>query len=183
MKKMTQAMLLLAQIGVVGLAHGASVSLSPAVANATVGSTVQFTVNVDFTDDPTSGGGVQIAYDSNILGNAFFSYSGSLPGSILDTWAPDFSAGLIEGIGFDASSFNGSTTLGTLSFTALDAGSSALALSALANWEFLGPDQWTVLNVDYTGATAQVSEVPVPAAVWLLGSGLSMLGLALRRRA
>jgi len=184
MKKLTKLVIILAQLGLVCGAQAASISLSPASQNAVVGDTLSYQVNVDFSDVATDGGSFRISYDSGLLGNANFSYA-SLSSPITGSWTPAYSAGLIESVGFDANAFQGTAVLGTLSFTVLNAGSTSVTLSDMldANLRFLDSDQWDPIMVGYSGATANLTAVPVPAALWLMASGLSVLGLGMRRRA
>lgn len=185
MKNMSKALLALTQLMLVGVAQAASISLSPSSQNATVGDVVSFDVNVDFSDVATDGGGFRISYDAALLGDADFSYA-ALPAPIAGTWVIDSTPGLLEGVGFDANAFQSSTLLGTLSFTVLGAGNTSVDLSDMVdpNWRFLDSSQLNTIDVTYSGATLglTVSEVPVPAALWLMASGLGALGVGLRRR-
>lgn len=183
MKKLSKLVIILAQLGLVSVAQAASISLSPASQNAVVEGTLSYQVNVDFSDVATDGGSFRISYDSSLLGDADFSYA-ALSSPITGTWAPVYSAGLIESVGFDANAFQGSVVLGTLSFTVLGAGNTTVTLSDMlnSNLRFLDSDQWDPIVVDYSGATANLTAVPVPAALWLMASGLSVLGLGMRRR-
>ena len=184
MKKSCRALLAFAPWVLVGAAQAASVSLSPSSHNAAVGNTVSFDVSVDFSDVATDGGGFRISYDAALLGNADFSYA-ELPSPISGVWAFDNTPGLLEGVGFDANAFQASTVLGTLSFTVLGAGSTSVDLSDMLdpNWRFLDSDQWNPIDVTYSGASLGLtSAVPVPAALWLMASGLGVLGAGLRRR-
>ena len=50
--------------------------------------------------------------------------------------------------------------------------------------QWTGADGFTVLNPTFSGATIAINAVPVPAAVWLFGSGLlGLVGVARRRMA
>lgn len=183
MKKLTKLVIILAQLGLVCGAQAASISLSPASQNAVVGDTLSYQVNVNFSDVATDGGSFRISYDSGLLGSASFSYA-ALSSPIIGSWGYVTSPGLIESVGFDANAFQGSAVLGTLSFTVLGAGNTTVTLSDMLNpsLRFLDSDQWDPITVNYSGATANLTAVPVPAALWLMASGLSALGLGMRRR-
>lgn len=186
MKKLTKLMLILAQLGLVGAVQAASVSLSPNNVDSFVGDTVSFSVVVDFSDVATDGGGFLINYDAGFLGDATFTYSSGLPGSIdVSNWDPYLQTGSVE-VGFDANDgFGGIATLGTMSFSVLTTGSSNIVLTDTAPaWRFIDTNHVNFIDVNYSGATVNaISEVPVPAALWLMASGLSFLGIGLRRRA
>ncbi len=182
MKKLTKLMLVLAQLGLMGAAQAASVSLSPTSQPVVLGNSVSFAVNVDFSDAATIGGRFQLSYDSSLLGFTSFSYNSNFT-SGLTTYTPTLSSGLINNLGF-AGLVSGSGTLGTLTFSTLNAGNASLATGAYSDpfYRFRNSTGSSFLAVTYGGATAQVSAVPAPAALWLMASGLSALGLGLRRR-
>lgn len=183
MKKLTKLLLILAQLGLVGAVQAASVSLSPSSQPVMLGNSVSFDVNVDFSDAATIGGRFQLSYDASILGVASFTYNSSFT-SGLTTYAPTLSSGLIDDLGF-AGLLSGAGTLGTVAFSTLNTGDAGLASAAYSNafYRFRNSTGSSFLTVIYGGATAQVSAVPAPAALWLMASGLSALGLGLRRRA
>ncbi|MBI5463100.1 MAG: PEP-CTERM sorting domain-containing protein [Gammaproteobacteria bacterium] len=182
MKKLTKLMLVLAQLGLMGAVQAASVSLSPLSQPVMLGDSVSFDVNVDFTDPATIGGRFQLSYDASILGFTSFTYNSSFT-SGLTTVAYTQSSGLIDNLGF-VGSVSSAGTLGTVTFSTLNTGNANLATAAYSNafYRFRNSTGTSFIAVTYGGATAQVSAVPVPAALWLMGSGLSALGLGLRRR-
>lgn len=185
MKKLKKLMLVLAQLGVMGAAQAASVSLSPASQPVVLGNNVSFNVIVDFTGTPTLGGAFQLSYSSSILGGASFSYDSSfVSANSLTAYTPTLTSGLITNLGFDSASFSGSGTLGTITFSTINTGLASVVTAADADpfYRFLNTSGSSLNGVTYGSATAEVSAVPVPAALWLMASGLSALGLGLRRR-
>lgn len=185
MKNAVKIALIAAHFALAGVCQAASISLSPSPQDAVVGGNLSFDVIVDFTGAATIGGGFSISYDSSILGLSSFAYAPVPLGVDMIPWEPvsTATAGTISGIGFEVDSvaFAGSRILATLNFTALSLGAYNIGLSE--SIEFMTADGLSFIDVSYSGATGQIAAVPVPAALWLLASGLSMLGLSLRRRA
>lgn len=183
MKNSVKIAIIAAQFVLASLCQAASVSLSPSSQNAMVGDSLSFDLNVNFSDIPTISGGFNITYDSSILGLTSFNYA-TIDPDILIPWTPisTGTAGLISGIGFevDASAFGGGITLATLNFSVLNQGVYNVGL--VESVQFLEADGLSFIDVTYNGATGQITAIPVPAALWLLASGLSALGLGLRRR-
>ncbi len=179
MKKLTKLVFILAQLGLVGAVHAASVSLSPASQTVAPSTTVSFDVNLDFTGTPVISGWFNLSYDTSILDLISFSYGSNTFG--VSTLAVNTSTdGLVQGIGF-AGSVSGAGTLGTVTFNTTGLGTANLNTAAVSG--FYNGSSYVATT--YGGAlveVAEISEVPVPAAAWLMGSGLAALGLGFRRR-
>lgn len=164
----------------------ASSSLSLIASNPTVtaGSSATFELWMDFTGDPTLGGGIDVVFGNFINGNQlnFASYTPEALGDIAYINVPTVNA---NGNGLDGITFGdfdngveGPALVGTLVFDALVAGNYSLSLvdslEAGGFFSVSGAPQFPV----YTPASLSVipSAVPAPAAVWLMLSGL--IGIA-----
>lgn len=170
-------------------ANAATVQVNPASISVGIGGTFQLTVEgVGFP--ATVGGGFILDWDSSAL-TLNTSEASVLSGLNANGW--DISSADTSNPGqlvVLASTFGagqaGAFDLVTLDFVANLPG---LTIAGLGLNPIEGPTgNWTdpLFNqnivVDYTGATVTVNTVPVPAAVWLFGSGLlGMIGIARRR--
>ena len=185
MKKLTILFALFSALGMVNTAQAGTISLVP---SAQSGNNISFAVNVDFTDGATIDGTFQMSYDTSILGGASFSYDPTFLTTFdLVSYAPNMGSGVFTNVGFSANTaaFGGSGTLGTLSFSVLNTGAASVASAADVapnNNGFLNASGSSFLPMTYGSAAPQVSPIPVPAALWLMASGLGALGVALRHR-
>lgn len=136
-----------------------------------------FTGNVD-------GGGVNFSYDSSILNVISISIDEAVwdfGGFGISTGAIDNFTGTVDGIMVNTFSVvTGSFDVATIQFQAIGAGTSALNLVeyALNPWASGG----ALINPIMASSSLTVLQsVPIPAAVWLFGSGLlGLIGLARR---
>ena len=158
----------------------ATLSILPESTDVAVGSTVPpLTISgADFTQ-PVDGVGVTVSWNPTILG-----YTGTtFVNPPWDTTYIDDSSsanGIINAILAGSSQTDGAGTdfsLAQLNFTALSIGSTDVLIGASGGGCVTGAcgvfSEGTELLTDYAPATVNV--VPIPAAVWLFGSGL--LGL------
>lgn len=180
MKKLTILMLALVELGLVGVAQAGVIYFNPTMQTVASGDNVSFDVNVDFSATPTIGGYFQISYDASLLGFVSFTYNSGFG----TTYTPTVSSGLIDGLGFASSPYSGIATLGTVVFSTADAGLANLAAGPYSNptYNFRNSTGSSFISMTYGSASAEVTAVPVPAALWLMASGLSALGVGLRRR-
>jgi len=136
----------------------------------------------------TVGGGLSVAWDPNRL--SLVGYDTSVfPGDMLvtnSTTVLDAPAGTLSNLDFGSfdpvllSDFD----LVALSFTALAPGVSPINLS-IGHYTLGGAALWFDSNytqLDPVFAAGQVTIVPVPAALWLMGSGLLWLAGIARRK-
>lgn len=181
----TGSLLLLASYS----ANSATIEILPSVVNQTAGNV--FMVDIvgrDFTDGSggSQGGGLEITWDNSIV-----NLQGGLAGLNI-TFPGDEGLALPPTLAVDSLSFSvlsfltvaesADFNIATLTFDAVAAGAFNMGVnvSPLDVWT----DSVGLIDVMPTGvgAAVTVSAVPVPAAVWLFGSGLvGLIGMARRR--
>ena len=193
-------------------ATAAAGSANPAFGSAIAGDTLAGIINVTTADD--GNGGVTFTVNSFNMDTYLGTSGGSFATMAADTSAMSgavdsqgnitfdptgrtgmaqfFNTSLGEQLWNQGSTFtsgsqtNAVTTL-TGSALALDGTATIVSNSAVANWGFfVGTPYSEVFSLDFSNATVVESPaaVPVPAAVWLFGSGLvGLAGIARRRKA
>ncbi len=182
-------------------AQAVSLTLMSSTPSVAVGDTIELQVLMDFSDDATVGGGFDIIFDPGLV-----SY---VPGSYLTDIAlgsdPDFTRDdnpaitdptkqvdvlldRLAGAAFgNFGGLSGPAVVGSLSFIANAGGDAVFSLGASTSASvggFFSGASFSEQFPVFTGTTVSVSAVPVPAAVWLFGSGLvGLVGVARRRAA
>lgn len=204
--KFTTGMLGVISLLIVNLANASTISLTPSASTVGIGDT--FTLNITGSGfaDGTTAGGANLTWDASVLelvsgsaqlasglqsdgtgtGGTFKweALSGSTSIGVLDVAAYFTDTDLfgnpfpVTGSAFDFM---------TLSFSVLAAPLVNPTEISISN-SLIGGFWQSGLNTDitdvvYNNATVTVSAVPVPAAVWLFGSGLLGLVAVARRRA
>ncbi|MDH5191281.1 MAG: VPLPA-CTERM sorting domain-containing protein [Gammaproteobacteria bacterium] len=142
----------------------------------------------DFSDEPTLGGGLDIFYDDTVLD--FLSWDTSGSGFFLDpafSRNPDELAGELEGFAFgNFGGLSGIAKIGSLTFEAIGAGDFIMSMAVtddpLKGGDFVSAMTYGVQTITFGSSDISVSAVPVPAAIWLFGSGLIGLAGIMRRR-
>lgn len=193
--------------GWMGAAQAGTVTLTPDNATIQVGQTVTFTYTMDFQNDPTFGGGTDFWYDSNVLEFVGWTFNPNLnsddtslrsapvdcltnPNATNGCNDADFAGAQLNGMGWGNGNGNGMTgpeTIGELVFLAVGPSVGATTVFMSVNDDgnvgdpgpFVAAPGGTTLN-DVMFNHGSVTVVPVPAAVWMLLSGLGALG-GLRR--
>ncbi len=187
-------LVLTALLGLAAIApsHAVVVSVNPAVSSATVGDSIL--VNIDIADlfdgvaPSVSAFDISVAFDPGIVSFSQLAFGTGL--DVLGLGSSQIvtpSAGSVNAfeLSFDLpADLNtlqpGAFTLFTLTFDAIAAGSSnlSLTLNALADADGAG------LAATLVNGSVNVSPVPLPAAGWLLLTGIAGLaGMARRRSA
>lgn len=147
------------------------------------GDSVTFDLIMDFSDDPTIGGGFDINFDS--AGLMFESYVGAGLGDADFGRDPDVEDGRLFSGAFG--SFNvltGPELVATITFTAMGApGDYNVSPSGTTGpgGPFIDGTFINTITPDFNGADVRI--VPVPAAVWFMLSGLGALVGFGRRKA
>ena len=167
-------------VGFGSLAEAATVSLSPGHQDVTQGNAFSVKLNFDFTGGTAVlGGGLDVAYNSSVIDFISFDINPAINSDASFTRVPDDLTNKINGISFgNFSGYNGTGLIGTLNFKALTPGETSLTMAdnnlpAGAFFDVAGGK----VAMNYQNAHVVVNPIPLPAAVWLLGSGLAGLGL------
>lgn len=198
--KISSVLLGVVSLFVAGVVNAATVSVNPLSQNVTIGDSVAVSiVGSGFPDPGVTGGSITLNWDPAVL---------QLDTTITDTQIDGLlNTGFSDVISFD------DTISGQLDFTALvgitappagELGAAfdflnltftalappgtnlAIGLGPLGNWQLGDFSELASGDVSYISGSVIVAgagAVPVPAAVWLFGSGfLGLIGVARRRK-
>lgn len=169
--------------------HAASISLDP-VGSATglVSDLVTFNLLANFDSTTTTGGATDLFWDPSVLNLRGFEFDLGFGVPPRDTAfdVADLQSNGLMSVGFgnlDGITLPTTTIIGSISFylSGSPGSSSAITMGDSVKWGGFHDDTGAPISVSYTGSTAGVSAVPVPAAVWLLGSGIAALFGVARR--
>ena len=174
-------------LGLASVSNAASINLVPttAIDGVLPGDIVSFDIVLDFSDENTLGGGLDLTFDESQLSLVSFTNTVIL-GDPSFGRPPDYvpGSGLLESWG--VGDFNGIAggLMGQVSFEVLP-GATQSVVQLGPTMGIAGPwvsavDFVTILMPDYGSAT--VTAIPVPAAVWFMLSGLGAL-FGMRRSA
>ena len=189
--KLTNGLLGLGAMLIASQVSAATISVNPAVNDVLVGDVLTLTVSGDFTGEAaTSGGGVILSWNdaqvqlNDSITNVRLAIEADL---VANNWILPNAGSLVitsNSVSVDVINFFGAAPtfdIFSLDLVAVIPPSSGLinitpsALSDLTSG-------WEGRPVDYIGASVTTSAVPVPAAVWLFGSGLiGLIGLTRRK--
>jgi hypothetical protein len=178
-------------------ANAATISLVPTSSSVLLGGSIVIDVMLN-TTDLISTGLLDFTYPSSNVSFASFSINSSVLDSISSASPSSSSAGQLNDFSLVSLGPGGTNggRLATMTFNTVNTGLATFGLS-LDNVFFGGPAWFwggtgdsrafqAISNTDLasftlTGASVQINAVPIPAAVWLLGSGVVGL-VALKRR-
>ena len=162
-------------------AQAESLSVLPSVTNVLKGSSFSLDVQATGFADRTNGGGFNLDFDPTVL----HLDSIVIPASwefLRSTGTVSASGGSVTDINFNTftSPVSGSFLTATLNFTAIEAGSSQVKLSA--NDFVFGDSLGNPVAVSFNAATVNVAAVPEPGSLSLVITGLAAVGGLMRRR-
>lgn len=167
------------------VSQAATVSLSPSSQNIALGNPFSLQLNMDFTGDPTLGGGIDIFYDSSLLTFVSFSFNPGLGDDTGQQRQPDVLTNELNGLAFgNFAGLSGPSLVGTLTFNTIGAGTAlfTMADNDLPAGGFFSAATYDPQSVTYQGASANVTAVPIPAALWLMLSGMGLIGVISRKK-
>ena len=187
LNKLPLAFMLFMSLVLSGQSQAATVSFNTSAQNVVTGSS--FTLDVLGTDFPAIvGGGLNLSFDASVLQVSSVSINTAVFEFYLGNGTEEGVLNNVLGTLTDTS-FNsfvgasGNFTIMSIGFTAVGSGSSLLQLSESSLWVFSDVTGNAIGNqIDYSDALINVTAVPLPAAVWLFGSGLLVLARVLRRK-
>lgn len=165
-------------------AQAVTISLDPASTTSVAGSNFSLDVLADFSSTEIIQGSVEFNFDSNLLSYTGFSWNSDFL-SLFPLAELEIESSEIVSIGFgtfDTVTGDGHT-IGTISFDALAVGSTAVNMGVSSFHGDYLDSGYNIVTASFNNATVDISAVPVPAAVWLFGSGLIGLAGIARRRA
>lgn len=166
------------------ISYAGTISLVSVSSSVQLGATADVQLWMDFSADPTLGGGIDITYDPGLLSFNGFSFDSAFlthtdptmtcPGAM---GCPTLNS--VPGTVFDIAFGNfvglsGPSLVGTLSFTAVGTGTATISTTGTSGTAgpFVSATTYMPQTMNYTGTSIVVSSVPILPSVWLMISGL-----------
>jgi len=185
-------LLCLGALLIAGQVSAATISVNPAVNNVQVGDTFTLTVSGDFSaENGTFGGGVVLSWDTAqvVLASDLVMTRAAIEADLsMNNWILPNAANLTvtaASVSVDVLNFGGVGSVFDIFSLDLTAVPPPLSgpINILASDLSINTNGWDGLAVNFVGAQVNVSAVPVPATVWLLGSGLlGLVGMGRSRK-
>lgn len=173
-------------IGSITTSRAATISLIPSNQNVVLGDQVTLQLLMDFTDDPTLAGGLDIFFDSSRLSFVSFAFDPLLGDDPAFRRQPDVLLNELNGLAFgNFAGLSGPSPVGILTFNTLLSDPTSTSFTMTDNDSPAGPffSATTSLQQIVTYQGAAVTIVPLPATVWLFSAGLiGFVGLIKKRR-
>ena len=169
--------------------HAATLTLTPSANTVAVGDQLQLDISMDFSDNPTLGGAIDISYDASLFDFISFSFDPAFPtdpglSSPGNAGNPILSAGSIQNIGFGEffNGLDGPYVVGTLIFSSTQTGIGQFSISenVLPLGGFISLDGLSEIDPEMFGASVAV--VPLPASALFFISGLLGLMMKVKRK-
>jgi len=193
--KVTGVLLGVASLFMAGVSNAATVSVLPATQTAAIGDTITASVTGSGFLDGATGGSILVSWDTTVLTLLTTQQDTQIDGILNTGWGsvPIFDTTVPGTLEFTALLTNGDDPaigVGGAEFVFVNLDFSVLATTptnigvapgSFGDWQ--DGNNTSVLDVTYVPGSVNVSAVPVPAAVWLFGSGLiGMIAVSRRRK-
>ncbi len=161
-------------------AYAASIGFQPTSSTVNLGQTVTLDIVMDFSDNPTTGGGVDLYFDTSAFRFSQFTFNSSFPTDPAFTHSPTLVDGHLDALAFGSfDGISGPAIIGTLALDTLATGSFTLTMGPTQNlrWDggFSNAIDYSLNEVQIGSATINVSAVPNPSSFWLFVSGVTYL--------
>lgn len=184
MKKIQSKILFLAMVLLSSYLNAATITWSPTDSIVNQGDTFSLDVVGSGFVSNVDGGGVNLSFDATKLNVLSVTIDELVWDFATDTGTIDNGAGTVEGIMVNAlSDVTGDFIVATIQFQEISGGS--FLNSSIGITEYALNPWWSggsAINPNFVnGTVTAVSTVPVPATVWLFGSGLLALTTIARR--